>query len=129
MLSANVHGLIRDLDDLKHTELYRQKIKVTANAFLSALENHAKEKVWGVEVEGASISAAAQQMEDLASMHRNMMFTLLVMGDMHESQQVLFWQDMQTTFKRHRMPLQLTPTGELIPLSNDQTPVIIDIKQ
>ncbi|HEV7378394.1 MAG TPA: hypothetical protein VGN64_01260, partial [Dyadobacter sp.] len=50
LLSANVHGLIRDLDDLKHTEIYQHKVKMTANAFLSALEVHAKEKLWGVDI-------------------------------------------------------------------------------
>lgn len=113
MLSANIHGLIRDMDDLEGTTLFRQKIKATAKAFLHELEKHAMQQVWGQEIEGANISAAAEQMEGLAMMHRNLMQVVLAMSDMHESQQILFWQDMQTTFKRHKMPLQLSPTGDL----------------
>jgi hypothetical protein len=129
LLSANVHGLIRDIDELEGTTLYKQKLKQTAKAFLVELEKHAYQQVWAGEVEGVDFNAATDQMDHLAFMHRNLLFTLMSAGHLHESQMTLFWQDMQMTFKRHKIPLQLTPTGELIPLSNNQTPVIIDIKQ
>jgi hypothetical protein len=129
LLSANVHGLIRDMDDLEGTTLFKQKLKQTAKAFLVELEKHAYQQVWAGEFEGVDFNAATDQMDHLAFMHRNLLFTLMSAGHLHESQMTLFWQDMQMTFKRHKIPLQLTPTGELIPLSNDQKPTIIEIKQ
>jgi hypothetical protein len=129
LLSANVHGLIRDIDELKKTNLYRHKLKLYAKQFLEELEKHAQQQVWAVEVEGVSLDAAADQLNHIAMMHRNLLFTVMMAGDMHEAQLQLFWQDMQMTFKRHNIPLQLTPTGELIPLSNDHKPVIIDTKK
>lgn len=90
LLSANIHGLIRDMDDLQETTLYRQKVKQTAKAFPAELEKHAKEQVWSGEIEGVSISAAADQLEHLSRTHRNLLFTLLRSGEMDESQLILF---------------------------------------
>ncbi|QRQ99761.1 hypothetical protein [Dyadobacter sandarakinus] len=112
-MSASVHYLIRCLDDLQATSIYKQKLKLVANQFLKELENHAQTQVWSADVEGADVSRATDQMEDIANMMHNLLMISLALGEVHQAQQPLFWQEMQKQFKRFEMPLRLDPAGSL----------------
>src|SRR4051812_8980846 len=45
-----VHYLIRKLDSLKATSIYRQKLKASLKTLLTELEAHARDNVWTGEV-------------------------------------------------------------------------------
>ena len=112
-LSAAVHYLIRTLDEMEHTELYKHKLKLVAKAFTMELENHAKHSLWGQDVAGSDLNKVTDQMEDIVQMFGNLLMIGLSMGEIHQAQQTLFWQEMQKQFKRFDVPLRLTPDGDL----------------
>ncbi|WP_159467988.1 hypothetical protein [Dyadobacter sp. 3J3] len=112
-LSAAVHYLIRSLDEMEYTDLYKHKLKLVAKAFTYELENHAKSSLWGNEVEGTDLNKVNDQMEDIVQMFGNLLMIGLSMGEIHKAQQTLFWQEMQKQFKRFDVPLMLTPEGDL----------------
>lgn len=114
LMCANIHLLIRQLDDLKDTSLYRQKIKASSNLLLKELEAHQRVNLWTDEVEGSNRDKAVDQMEYLSQMQQNMMVTTLGLDSLPISQQRLFWLDMNKAFRRYNMPLMLTHEGDLI---------------
>lgn len=113
MISVTSHFLIRLLDDLKNTNIYRQNLKSKTNSLLIELENHSRETIWLESPEGSDIDDAANQMEIFLDHFQNMLLTSITAGNLPAGQIELFWQDMQMTFKRHKMPLRLTPDGVL----------------
>lgn len=118
-LSASVHYLIRTMDEMEHTDLYKHKLKLVAKAFVMELENHAKSCLWGNEVPGTDLNKVNDQMESIVSMHHNLLMIALSMGEIHQAQQPLFWQEMQKQFKRFDVPLRLTPEGDLEFINRD----------
>lgn len=113
MLSISVHFMIRQLDELKETSLWRQGLKQKGNLFQQELERHARDTMW-VERDGApAIDSVADQMETITDLFHNLLLIAIAADKLPAGQLELFWQDMQVAFKRHKMPLRMTPEGVL----------------
>lgn len=108
-----VNFLIREIDQLEGTNVFKQKLKQTGKSFLAELEKHAAECVWKQSPEGNDVNEASNQMDELTDQLGNFLITLISTGPIDEGQMHLFWNDMQMTFKRHKMPLRITPDGVL----------------
>lgn len=113
MLSISVHFMIRQLDELKETTLWRQGLKQKGNMFQQELERHARDTMW-VERDGApAIDSVADQMETITDLFHNLLLTAVAADKLPGGQLELFWQHMQTGFKRFGVPLRMTPEGVL----------------
>lgn len=111
--SAAVHFLIRELDQLKNTNLYSQKLKQTANQFQKELEKHAHRNVWSDEVEGVDINAAADQMDQIAKLMHNFFILSFGCSEKTPAEQDMFWIDLNQAAKRHSMPIKMSIEGVL----------------
>ncbi|WP_138481657.1 hypothetical protein [Dyadobacter bucti] len=111
--SAAVHYLIRMLDQLQHTNMFRRKLKQTGNSFLAELEKHAKQTVWDVSVEGSDIGAAAEQMEGITDLFHNLLVLAMACGEIPAGQRELFWLEIAKNFKRFDIPLRISHDGDL----------------
>lgn len=113
MLSISVHFMIRQLDGLKDTTLWRQGLKQKGNMFMQELERHARETMW-IERDGApAIDSVADQMETITDLFHNLLMNAIAADKIPAGQLELFWQYMQTGYKRFGMPLRMTPEGVL----------------
>lgn len=106
-LSVAVHFLIREIDELQATSLYRHKLKMTAKAFLKELEGHAAETLWSEEGGEGDMNKVYDQMDALSNHFGNLLITAIASDRLKPGEQTMFWQDMQIAFKRHKMPLRI----------------------
>lgn len=111
--SAAVHFLIRELDQLKNTNLYSQKLKQTANQFQRELEKHAHRNVWSGEVEGVDINAAADQLDQITKLTHNFLILSFGCSEMSQAEQDMFWIDLNQAAKRHKLPIKMSIEGVL----------------
>lgn len=113
VMSGAIHYLIREMDKLQHTSMFKHKIKLTGKSFLTELEKHAAEHVWSETPEGGDIDKSVDQMEEMADRVHNWLMLEIAMSNLPAGQVELFWQDLQMTFKRHKMPLRIDQYGEI----------------
>ena len=105
-LSVAVHFMIREIDNLQETSMYRHKLKLTAKAFLKELETHSAETIWSEGGDG-DMNTVYDQMETLSNHFGNLLITAIAADRLKPGEQTMFWQDMQMSFKRHKMPLRI----------------------
>jgi hypothetical protein len=108
-----VHLLIRTIDQLKATSVYRTKLKQVAGQLSTELEKHAKHVAWDVDLEDSDVDSSFDQMEQGARNVEYLMQMMIMLGRMHESQWPLFFADMNPVFKRHGMNLMVDHNGHM----------------
>jgi hypothetical protein len=120
-MAASIHLMIRLMDKLEMTPVWRNELKLTGNKFLSELEQHAKETLWTRIPNSPDLDDLANEVENISQMFINLMTIFLEIDGKHLSQQQLFFVEMQKCFKRFDMPLRLNTEGLLEFINTDRS--------
>lgn len=112
--STACHLLIRNLDELSQTTLWSLRLKQIGKQFLNELELYTKRKVWArSEVEDIDIDKASDQTISMAEFMQDLFIISLGTGYIPQENIDGLWADMELSFEKNNIPLQISETGEL----------------